>query len=218
MGPDVCVELLGLFLCIAAGVCTLTTTLLPQWVSLSTDLLPTESYQTGLWETCVVQDMGGTECRAYDSLLGLPLDIKLARILMCTAVSISILSVLVAIPGLTLVKCCNSRRGQRLKKAMRIFGGTLSILSGLLCLVPVSYTAHITLSRFWDDTLPDIMPRGEFGDALFCGWAASFLHIVAGILLASSHLCYEDEFDGKTSASPEMQAMDDTSRGRREYV
>ncbi|XP_041116116.1 claudin-22-like [Polyodon spathula] len=211
-------ELLGLFLCVGAWVCTLTTTILPQWLTLSTELLQTESYQLGLWETCVVQDLGGIECRPYDSMLGLPGDIRLARILMCVAVATGLLGLLVPIPGLTYVNCCNGRGGERTKRVLRVLGGAFSFLAGVICLVPVSYMAHLTVLKFWDDTVPDIVPRWEFGEALFCGWTAGFLHIVGGIVLASSHFCYEEESDSKAATSLEMQALDNTSQTRVEYV
>lgn len=64
MDPGVCVlELLGVFFSTAAWLCSLATTLMSTWLTLSTDLLPTESYELGLWETCVVQDLGSLECR-----------------------------------------------------------------------------------------------------------------------------------------------------------
>lgn len=63
-------ELLGMLLYVAAWLCALATTMLPQWLTMSTALLPVESYELGLWETCVVQDVGGMECRAYDSQIG----------------------------------------------------------------------------------------------------------------------------------------------------
>ena len=53
------------------------------WQSLSTKLLSAESYNVDLWETCVVQEEGTTECYEYDSVLRLSRDIMLARILVC---------------------------------------------------------------------------------------------------------------------------------------
>ncbi|KPP65643.1 putative claudin-24 [Scleropages formosus] len=187
MDAGVCVlELLGVFLSLAAWLCSLATAIMPQWLTLSTDLLPTESYELGLWETCVVQDLGGMECRPYDSLLGLPPDIKLARILMCLAVATGLLGVLLPIPGLHFVNSCC---GEDECGAKRMLGGVFCFLAGALGLAPVSYIAHLTVVRFFDESVPDVVPRWEFGDALFCGWAAGFLHLVAGVLLVTSCLC-----------------------------
>lgn len=108
MDPGLCaMELLGVFFSIGAWICSLATTIMSTWLTLSTDLLPAESYELGLWETCVVQDLGILECRPYDSLLGLPPDIKLARILMCVTVATGLLGLLLAIPGIYWINSCN---------------------------------------------------------------------------------------------------------------
>ncbi|KAM4560439.1 putative claudin-24 [Odontesthes bonariensis] len=188
MDPSVrTLELLGVLFLAGTWLCSLATTLLPTWLTLSTELLPTESFQLGLWETCVVQELGLQECRPYNSLLGLPPDIKLARILMCTALGVGLLGLLLAIPGMNLVNGCRRQMEDvSCKRALKAAGGTLSLAAGILVLVPVSYIAHLTVVRFFDESVPDVVPRWEFGDALFCGWTAGVLHLVAGTLLLTS--------------------------------
>ncbi|XP_029507812.1 putative claudin-24 [Oncorhynchus nerka] len=189
---DLCastLELLGMVVYMAAWLCALATTLMPQWLTLSTDLLLTESYELGLWETCVVQDMGGMECRPYDSLLGLPQDIKVARIFMCISLAVGLLGLLLAIPGLHLVNSFSQGlEGCRAKRIMKVAGGVLGMVAGVLSLVPVSYVAHLTVMRYFDESVPEVVPRWEFGDALFCGWVGGFLLLVAGLLLFASCL------------------------------
>nr|XP_046175639.1 putative claudin-24 [Oncorhynchus gorbuscha] len=195
MDPGVCVlELLGILFSIGAWICSLATTIMSTWLTLSTDLLPAESYELGLWETCVVQDLGILECRPYDSLLGLPPDIKLARILMCVTVATGLLGLLLAIPGIYWINSCNQGpEGLRVKRLMKMLGGILCLVAGVLGLIPVSYIAHLTVMRFFDEAVPAIVPRWEFGDALFCGWTAGFLHLVAGSLLVTSCVCLQEE-------------------------
>ncbi|MFT7799800.1 putative claudin-24 [Arapaima gigas] len=220
MDPGVCaLELLGFFLSLAAWLCSLATTIMPQWLTLSTDLLPTESYELGLWETCVVQDLGGMECRPYDSLLGLPPDIKLARILMCLAVAMGLLGVLLPIPGLHLINscCCDNERSA--KRVLKMLGGVFCFLAGALGLVPVSYIAHLTVLRFFDESVPDVVPRWEFGNALFCGWAAGFLQLVAGVLLVTSCLCVQGHHHHPCAARRRPPARAAECSGKRtEYV
>lgn len=187
-------ELLGVFISGGAWLCSLATTLMSSWLTLSTDLLPTESYELGLWETCVVQEHGSMMCRPYDSLLGLPPDIKLARILMCVTLATGLLGLLLAIPGMHLVNSCHDRpEDLRCKRAMKMAGGALCLVAGILGLVPVSYIAHITVLRFFDESVPEVVPRWEFGDALFCGWSAGVLHLAAGTLLLISCLYLQKE-------------------------
>ncbi|XP_056133898.1 putative claudin-24 [Lampris incognitus] len=210
-------EMLGIFVYVGAWLCTLATTIMPQWLTMSTELLAIESYELGLWETCVVQEVGGMECRSYDSLLGLSYDIKLARILMCISLAIGLLGILVAIPGLYLVNSCKGQEGHQTKKILTTMGGVLGILAGVLCLVPVSYVAHLAVLQFFDETVPEVVPRWEFGDALFCGWVGGFLLIVSGLLLVSSCLC------SLTNHQPalrryQVRSTDISPRKRSEYV
>lgn len=193
MDPGVCIlELLGVFISMSAWLFSLTTTLMSQWLTLSTDLLPAESYELGLWETCVVQELGVLECQPYDSLLGLPPDIRLARILMCATLAIGFLGISCAIPGIYLVNSCKGIKTLREKRTMKMMGGVLCFAAGVMGLVPVSYVAHLTVLRFFDESVPDVVPRWEFGQALFLGWSAAFLHIVAGSLLVTSCICLQD--------------------------
>uniref|UniRef100_A0A8C6WS27 Claudin n=1 Tax=Neogobius melanostomus TaxID=47308 RepID=A0A8C6WS27_9GOBI len=179
-------ELLGMLLFIGAWVCTLVTTILPQWLTMSTALLPIESYDLGLWETCVVQDVGGMECRAYDSLLGLSRDLKMARIFMCSSLGVGFLGILTTVPGLYVINTCKDQEEVRTKRVMTVIGGVLGIVAGVLCLIPVCYMAHMAVVHFFDDKVPDVVPRWEFGDALYCGWPIDMLPWESNVL------CYSD--------------------------
>lgn len=210
-------ELLGMLVYAGAWLCVLATTLLPQWLTMSTALLPVESYRLGLWETCVVQDVRGTECRAYDSLLGLSSELKLARILMCVSLAVGVLGMLVAIPGLYLVNSCGERGGSQTKRALTITGGLLGMVSGVLCLVPVSYMAHLAVIHFFDEKIPDVVPRWEFGDAMFCGWAGGLLLILAGLLLVNPCLCSQTEAPAE-QRQRRYQVVSASYRKHSEYV
>ncbi|KAM6921106.1 putative claudin-24 [Xenentodon cancila] len=211
-------ELLGMLVYVAAWLCAFATTILPQWLTMSTALLTVESYELGLWETCVVQDVGGIECRSYDTLLGLSSDIKLARVLMCASLTVGMLGILVTIPGLHLVKSCKDHRSCRTKRALTVMGGVLGMISGVLCLIPVSYMAHMAVVHFFDEKVPDVVPRWEFGDALFCGWVAGFLLMVAGLLIVSSCLCTQVEPQPALQRRYQVMSTDENLRKRFEYV
>ncbi|XP_010901075.1 putative claudin-24 [Esox lucius] len=213
-------ELVGMLVFMAAWLCALASTLMPQWQTLSTQLLVTESYQQGLWETCVVQELGGIECRPYDSLLALPQDFKLARSFMCISLALGLLGILLAIPGLHLVKSCGQGPGgQRAKRILKVVAGVLGMVAGVLSLIPASYVAHLTVERFFDETLPEVVPRWEFGEALFCGWVAGFLFLVAGFLLVASCLgAVVDQSRGHLTDSPRRYDVHNASRKPPEYV
>ncbi|XP_073682367.1 putative claudin-24 [Garra rufa] len=215
-------ELLGVFFSLAANLCSLVTLMMPQWLTLSTELLPSENFQLGLWETCVVQDLGVTECRPYDSLLGLPSDIRLARILMCTTFATGLMALLFAIPGIYLVNSCRRTESFEAKRTLKMLGGIFSIIAGVLGLVPVSYVAHLTVLRFFDESVPSVVPRWEFGDALFFGWTAGCLHLAAGFLLVTSCLFLQEEMCSlhQSIALNRAQIMrpERSPRRRTEYV
>ncbi|KAF3688257.1 Claudin-22 [Channa argus] len=183
-------ELLGVFFSVVAWVCSLASTLMTSWLNLNSELLPSENFYLGLWGTCVTQDMGdGQECRFYDSMLDLPQDIMLARILMCVALAVGMLGLLLAIPGLHLVNSCQGQVGDlRFKRGLRMAAGVMCLVVGILVLVPVSNIAHNTVLQFFDEALPDMLERWEFGEALFCGWGAGLLYLLAGTLLLTSCL------------------------------
>ncbi|XP_013856499.1 putative claudin-24 [Austrofundulus limnaeus] len=219
MATSACsLELLGLLIYIGAWLCALATTILPQWLTMSTSLLPVESFDQGLWETCVVQDGGDTECRSYDTLLGLSNHLKLARIFMCTSLAVGVLGILVATPGLSLINSCGRYGGSQTKRALTITGGVLGMVSGVLCLIPICYTAHLAVTHFFDETVPDAVPRWEFGDALFCGWAAGFLLIVAGLVMVTSCTCLQVEPQPVLQRRYQMKSTDGSFRKTVEYV
>lgn len=205
-----------------AWLCSLATTLMSTWLTFSTELLPTESYELGLWETCVVQDLGMLECRPYNSVLGLPPDIKLARILMCMTLAVGLLGLLLAIPGMQVVNSFHGRPDHHhCKRAMKTAGGALCLSAGILGLIPVSYMAHLAVLRYFDESVPEVAPRWEFGDALFCGWTAGVLHLLAGTLLLTSCLCVHKE-NCNTPAPPipmmRVHPGWPSTRTRSEYV
>lgn len=207
-------QVLALLLDLLAWFCALSTALLPCWLTMSTPLLPMESYQLGLWQSCVVQDVGGTECRAYDSLLGLSENLKLARLLICSSLVLGMLGILLCGTGLELVNSCEDR----MKRTLSGVGGVLALLSGLLCLLPVSFVAHFAVKHFFDDTVPEVVPRWEFGDALYCGWAAGFLQIVSGLLFVSHCWWWQTQMQPQPEVALQSRRQVMNVKTRCEYV
>lgn len=210
-------ELSGVLVVAGASLGSLAATLMSSWLTLSSELLPTETFQLGLWGTCVVQDQGVLECRPYDGVLGLPPDIQVARALMCVTLATGLLGLVLAVPGMTLVNSCERRSDpHRCKRTMRVAGATVSLLAGVLQLAPVSHMARLAVQRYFDPSVPEVMPRWEFGDALFCGWTAGALYFLGGGLLLTSCLCVGTESGhGETAATVSIPLR---RRRRCEYV
>lgn len=183
---NVAMEILGMLIGMGGWFCSLAATIMPQWMSLSTELSSLASLEQGLWESCVFHEVIGTECSPYDTLLGLDHMWMVARVLICLSDATCLLGLLLAIPAMSQINCCKSEEGRRTKRGLKITAAVFLCIAGMLVLAPVSYVAHHVVMKFFDENTPHVLSRSEFGDALFIGWAAALLDIVAGILLFTS--------------------------------
>ncbi|XP_009275623.1 PREDICTED: claudin-22-like [Aptenodytes forsteri] len=195
-------QLVGFVLSVLGWILTGTCNYLPDWKNLNLDLNVLELWTMGLWQTCIVQDVGGTQCKDFDSFLALPLEFKISRILVSTSNGLGLLSLVISSLGLDCLKMEDTE--QKLKKQLLLLGGILMWMSGVLALVPVSWVAHTIIQEFWDEDIPEIVPRWEIGDALFSGWFGGFFIILGGSLLLST-LCLSSDHQ-----LPEWYAMADT--------
>ncbi|XP_004689308.1 PREDICTED: putative claudin-25 [Condylura cristata] len=183
-------QLGGLLLSLLGWVCSCVTTTLPQWKTLNLELNEMETWSMGLWEVCVNQEEIATVCKAFDSFLSLPQELQVSRILMVMSHGLGLLGLLLSGLGSEYFQF----RGLRwvLKRRLCLLGGTLEASASVTTLFPVSWVAHATIQDFWDDSTPEIVPRWEFGDALYVGWAAGVLLALGGLLLIFS-ICLEKE-------------------------
>ncbi|KAM5279412.1 claudin-22-like [Hipposideros larvatus] len=174
-------QLAGISLSLLGWVLSCLTNYLPHWKNLNLDLNLMENWTMGLWQTCVIQEEGGMQCKDFDSFLALPAELRISRILMFLSNGLGFLGLLVSGFGLDCLRI--GERQHELKKRLLILGGTLFWTAGIAALVPVSWVAYMTVQEFWDETIPEIVPRWEFGDALFIGWFAGFFLLLGGCLL-----------------------------------
>ncbi|ERE74512.1 putative claudin-25 [Cricetulus griseus] len=177
------VQLGGLLLSILGWVSSCVTTILPQWKTLNLDLNEMETWISGLWEACVSQEEAGTVCKAFESFLSLPQELQVARILMVASHGLGLLGLLLSACGL---ECFQFHRPRVFKMRLCLLGGALEASASATTLFPVSWVAYATFQDFWDDSIPEIVPRWEFGDALFLGWAAGLFLALGGLLLIIS--------------------------------
>ncbi|XP_009894659.1 claudin-22 [Dryobates pubescens] len=174
-------QLAGLLLSVLGWILTGTCNYLPDWKNFNLDLNVLELWTMGLWQTCIVQDIGGTQCKDFDSFLALPLEFRISRILVSTSNGLGLLSLVISSLGLDCLKM--EHAGQKLKKQLLLLGAILLWMSGVLALVPVSWVTHTIIQEFWDEDVPEIVPRWEMGDALFSGWFGGFFIILGASLL-----------------------------------
>ncbi|XP_070621407.1 putative claudin-25 [Erythrolamprus reginae] len=189
------IQLSGLIASLFGWVLSCATNYLPLWKSLNLELNDFENWNMGLWQTCVTQMV--LQCENYASLLALPLEIKMSRVLMVTSNGLGFLAFSLALLGSNCLKISDPRQ----KRHFGIAGGALFCISGLTTLVPISWVAYNTVQEFWDQTKPDVVPRWEFGDALFLGWFAAFSLLLGGCLVIGA-ACFT-----KTPRAPQRLAI-----------
>ncbi|XP_028710366.2 claudin-22 isoform X2 [Peromyscus leucopus] len=171
----------GLSLSLLGWVLAIITTYLPHWKTLNLELNEMENWTMGLWASCVIQEEVGRQCKTFDSFLALPAELQSARILMSLSNGLGLLGLLASGCGLDCSRLGETQKS--LKRRLLVLGGLLLWTSGVMVLVPVSWVAHRTVQEFWDETMPEIVPRWEFGEALFLGWFAGFCLVLGGCLL-----------------------------------
>ncbi|KAM9519490.1 putative claudin-25 [Guaruba guarouba] len=174
----------GMLLALLGWVSSCVTTFVPLWKSLSLDLNELEVWTMGLWQVCIAREEGVVECRAHGSFLALPPELRVSRLLMCLSNGLGLLGTLLAAPGLEGWTPCEDK--PRLKRRLLLAGGATFGTAGMATLAPVSWVAYNTVLDFWDSTVPDIVPRWEFGEATFLGWFAGAFLAAGGLLLACS--------------------------------
>ncbi|KAF0873543.1 claudin-25 [Crocuta crocuta] len=176
-------QLGGLLLSLLGWVCSCVTTILPQWKTLNLELNEMETWVMGLWEVCVNQEEVAV-CKALESFLTLPRELQASRILMVASHGLGFLGLLLSGCG---SECFQFHRIRWVfKRRLCLLGGTLEVSASAATLFPVSWVAHATIQDFWDNSVPEIVPRWEFGDALYLGWAAGVFLALGGLLLIFS--------------------------------
>ncbi|XP_041420945.1 claudin-18 isoform X2 [Xenopus laevis] len=155
------------------------------------------NYQ-GLWQTCVKQTSGFTECRAYFTILGLPAMFQAVRALMIVGIVLGGIGLLVAIISLKCLRIGNMEDSA--KANITLTSGIMFILAGLCSIIGVSVFANMLVTNFWMTTanmytggaisgmggmggLQTLQTRYTFGAALFVGWVAGGLTVIGGVMM-----------------------------------
>ncbi|XP_053298612.1 claudin i [Pleuronectes platessa] len=164
--------LIGIIVCCA----------LPQWKVTSftgSNIVTAQRSQQGLWMTCVVQSTGQQQCKNFESMLVLPSDLQAARALTIIACMVSFLSLLILFCGADFTTCVENEEA---KPKMSLVAGVGLMLAGLLVIIPVSWSAHVTVREF-NNPMSTGSPNMELGACVFVGWGAGVLLLLAGGLL-----------------------------------
>ncbi|KAJ0019375.1 hypothetical protein NQD34_006944 [Periophthalmus magnuspinnatus] len=168
----------ALFVTFGGFVTSLMTMFIPFWKTMNSDLNEMENWFSGLFHMCLYTEEVGIQCKAYESILALPMDLQISRVLMSVSIGTGAFAIVTAFLGLEGVEIFQPG----LKRGLLIFSGVLTWISGLTTLAPISIVAYTTVVEFWDEGFPDVMPRWEYGEAMFSGWFGGFALVIGGTL------------------------------------
>ncbi|XP_043540348.1 claudin-4-like [Chiloscyllium plagiosum] len=176
-------QALGISLCLLGLIAAVVCCVLPKWNQSSfvgASIVTAQTHQDGIWKSCVTQSTGQQQCKYYDSILALSSDTQAARALTVISVVLSGLGLLLALAGANFTTCLED---EGVKGKVAAGAGALLALAGVLVLVPVSWSANVTISRFHDPLVTD---KREIGTSIWVGWAAAGLLVLGGALLCCS--------------------------------
>ncbi|XP_066551711.1 claudin 3c [Amia ocellicauda] len=178
-------EICGIALGVLGWITAIVTCALPMWrvtAFIGSNIVTAQIIWEGLWMICVVQSTGQMQCKIYDSMLALPQDLQAARALTVISVILAVLALLISIVG---AKCTNCIEDEASKAKVMIISGILFIISGVMQLIPVCWSANTIIRDFYNPLLNDAQRR-ELGASLYIGWGAATLLLIGGALLCCS--------------------------------
>lgn len=176
-------QIVGLVLCGIGLVGTCAVTGMPQWrvtAFIGSNIIVFETLWEGLWMNCIRQANIRMQCKQYDSLLALTPDLQAGRALMCVAICLSFVSLLIATIGMKCTNC--GQDNEQTKGIILLIAGICFILSGIIVLIPVSWTANSIIRDFYNPLVNQAQKR-ELGDAIYLGWATALVLVAGGAIL-----------------------------------
>lgn len=179
-------QMLASALCLLGWVGVIISCIMPMWrvtAFVGSTIVTSQTVWEGIWMTCIVQSTGQIMCKPYDSLLALGGDLQAARALTVLAITTGAAGLILAFVG---GKCTRflDEEGGGTKGKVAIAAGAVLIATGVLCLIPTSWTAGSVVRKFYSAAIDS--QRREIGACLYIGWGASILLILGGGLFISS--------------------------------
>ncbi|XP_029963600.1 claudin f [Salarias fasciatus] len=136
----------------------------------------------GLWMRCVMQSTGQMQCRLNESVMSLSQDLQAARALVIISLVFGFVGFIISFIG---AKCTSCLKTEQSGSKVVIIAGCLVIVAAVLVLIPVCWSAAITISEFQDPLTIDTQRR-EIGASIYIGWASAALLLIGGIILTTS--------------------------------
>ncbi|XP_066512165.1 claudin-4-like [Hoplias malabaricus] len=191
-------QMLGTAMAIIGWILAIVVCALPMWrvtAFVGSNIVTAQITWEGIWMSCVVQSTGQMQCKVYDSMLALSSDLQAARALCVICLLVGIMGIMLSLAG---GKCTNCVEDESTKSKIGIASGVVFIVAGLMCLIPVCWTANSIIRDFYSPVVVSSQ-KMEFGASLYIGFAAAALMIIGGGLLCCN--CPpKDNYSAKYSA------------------
>ncbi|CAL8352039.1 unnamed protein product [Lota lota] len=136
----------------------------------------------GLWMNCIMQSTGQMQCKLNDSVMRLSADLQAARALVIISLIVGFIGFMLTFIGAKCMGCLNSEASM---SKVVILGGCLIIFSAILILIPVCWSAAITIADFQNPLNIETQKR-DIGTSIYIGWGATALLLIGGITLTTS--------------------------------
>lgn len=180
------IQTLASVLCLVGWAGLIFSCVMPMWrvtAFVGSTIVTSQTIWEGIWMTCVVQSTGQIQCKPYESMLALTSDLQAARALMVLAITTGTVGLLLAFVG---GKCTRflDEEAPGAKGKVAVAAGAVLIATGLLCLIPTSWTAGAVVKKFYSASID--AQRRELGACLYIGWGAAILLVLGGGLFISS--------------------------------
>ncbi|XP_051960155.1 claudin-4 [Xyrauchen texanus] len=168
--------------------------IIPMWrvtAFVGNTIVTSETIWEGIWMSCVTQSTGQIQCKPYESMLALGSDLQASRALMVMAIIIGAVGLVLAFFG---GKCTIFlAKTKRAKAKVAMASGVALIVTGILCMIPVSWSAGIVVQAFYNPQMTDSQRR-EIGGAIYVGWGASVILILSGGMFCTT-ICKDQTED-----------------------
>lgn len=136
----------------------------------------------GLWMNCIMQSTGQMQCKMNESVMRLTRDLQAARALVIIAIIFGFLGWMITFIG---AKCMDCLKTDGARAKVVVTGGILLIFAAVVILIPVCWSAAITITDF-QNPLTTETQRREIGASIYIGWASAGLLLVGGAILTTS--------------------------------
>ncbi|XP_048350027.1 LOW QUALITY PROTEIN: claudin-8-like [Sphaerodactylus townsendi] len=157
---------------------------MPQWqvtAFIENNIVLFEMIWECLWMNCIRQADIRMQCEVYDSLLALPLIIRLP------GSALAFIAFAVTILGLKCTQCTGS--DDPVKGYILLAGGIVFIVAGTVAFIPVSWIACNIIQDLYNPLIT-VAQKQELGEALYMGWTSAFC-LIAGIAICCFYHCNE---------------------------